>query len=526
MAGSRGRGGGFVGLIDLKINDDPSLTGIAFNADILAHTGQWQARPIDRTGRGSAGVSKYRLADDRFTFSVPSCRFRWDGPPIPASIKHCYGTITQVLENDPEEGGAGVCTLATPVKVTKCDFAHVEEGEGASDLWTGSLAGVQNGPQVLTWNGVRMTFNPPAYNTQETYKGLGKRYDPCDLETAAVQRIDVEGLEDNDPAEVTAIRNLVASAVAPITGLKIVTADFSKGEEGDDSTGGAIVINWGLSNTQDQIELPGTSSGYYALRGDTATITTVEDCPGNVDSYTEQAWENFQGIANAIGIQGVKRTPSKAIVRRLFDNAGIIVAENTSLKPRYVAAKMDTDGKVKVYISQARQVGTNLWKVLLGKALVNQPLRLITIAKNSQASTFATAPTYWNLLGLTNAAVWEGIEVGGLRYIGPSGKLRYDLKNKRTCKYLFHFVRDFNGLFDLVGYHTRWFPSSVAVATGDWVDISSTRTAFGAGNGLYATIPARGDFSVFLGNANANPLQDWLQSNANAGFAGAPPGSW
>ena len=235
----------FSGIIDFD-SESAGLAGIQVNAKIWTHNAGLTARPILRTGPGSGGVPKVRMADIRGGGAfggvfVPSQQ------PIPVGLKYAGGTIKAQLTDN--------CSISFAVRLSNLSFSHVEVGKGADENFHCSGQWVLAGAVTTIWNGTVVTITAPGANDALTYQGTTYTQDSRGLVTGAMQRVDVEGVTDSDVGKTAKLVAMIAAATTPpMPNLKIYSASYQQAE--DDSTGGQVLLTWKLQDSKDDIETP------------------------------------------------------------------------------------------------------------------------------------------------------------------------------------------------------------------------------------------------------------------------------
>lgn len=271
---------------------DGAGTAAAFNVKIAGHNGVISYPKIKRTGRGSNGAPMLRLGGAVGTFTMTG-RAQLTGFPVPTKPQFASGTLTLAMQLDGSTSPPTVKDkVDLPAKVTGIQWA-LEEGDDdanpapGQDVWTFIATVELSGQPVWTWQGTQVTTSAPGPSDQETYEGLQKTYDAQGFLTAAVQRIDCDGVGDSDSAESAKLIAMVAAAVSPPQpNLKVVSAAYSKSLEADDSNGGQIVITWGLMDSVDQQVVP--LNVFTQDAGDQTSTRTLAQIWHNTDSPPTQ----------------------------------------------------------------------------------------------------------------------------------------------------------------------------------------------------------------------------------------------
>lgn len=283
MGFNRGFNGGLTGSL-VTMNIPGQDGGNVCTARIFTHGGSVTHDLINRTGRGSGGVTKYRLGDLKGG-GYGKGKAQTSGPPAPTSIQYATGTITEQLTDG--------CSVTIPVRLTEIAWSQAEKTE---DGWDVSFKWALDGEPAWDWNGTQITPDVPAANSQETYEGLAKVADNNGLTTSAVQRIDRQGVDDTDAAENAAIATIIGAASTPISGLKLVDTSMVR----TDATGIVVLLKWGLVDSADAIQNPETKTVTDPLGLESsatrASVYTTGSPPSNptVSGVTLRTYEDIK----------------------------------------------------------------------------------------------------------------------------------------------------------------------------------------------------------------------------------------
>lgn len=274
----RGLNSGFTGIVSIVQQGTIGQPNPPFAISINSFNTKRANRAINRTGPGSAGVPKYRLANLRGGFTFDG-EVRGDLFPFPSGSQYCTGTLVRQFDTN--------CTITYPVRISELEHSHVEKGKGESETWQVSGSGVQDGAETITWRGSQVSFSQPSFNYQQTYEGLSKTLDDRGLTTVATQRVDVENIGDTDTQEAGLLASFysVFSSAPPMPNLKIIDLSLTKAE--DDATGATVIIRWGLQDSKDDVETPKNTidTDPYDLVSNThlAIVYTTGSPPSNPD---------------------------------------------------------------------------------------------------------------------------------------------------------------------------------------------------------------------------------------------------
>ncbi len=299
-----GRNNGIAGILDIAVGGSltgGSLTTMRYAVNVTRGW-SWKAAmaAINRTGRSNR--PRIRLGDFTGAGAVEG-KVQADEKPFHPNTQYATGTLTigMIQVGD----GSVTCGVAIPCRVPSLTFTReiTANGKGSgNDIWNMDAEWQYDaslGAIALTWAGQTITLSAPSPNDQETDQGLSKVYDANNLQTAATQRIDCEGISDTDAAEVTKLAAYVGAAIAPMTGLQVTTARWLR----TDTAGGVIEVTWALNNTKQAVEFPQT--------------TTVTD-PQNLQSRAAIAKVNNTGTQTLSGftprsVANTNLTPSSTL---------------------------------------------------------------------------------------------------------------------------------------------------------------------------------------------------------------------
>ena len=240
-----GRGEGLAGLLDMIVDGivAPPYTLPTFAVRVYGWDGAFNWAVIDRSGR--LGFPKARLGDlhgqASFEGEIQNAAF-----PIPSDPKYATGTFT--FTNNQSQNAMSVPVRISGLSISKMD----PRKKNSTDIWQISGKAVIDGPLSIMWNGSQAVIESATLNFAETAVGMSKVYDPNGLLVSATQRIDVEGVANNDTSEAAMLVLQIATATAPWISLKPVQAEFHR----TDKAGGYYSVAWGLRDSKDEHELP------------------------------------------------------------------------------------------------------------------------------------------------------------------------------------------------------------------------------------------------------------------------------
>jgi hypothetical protein len=231
---------------------------------------------INRNGRGNAGYALSRVAFEIARITIYGDD-NLDGFPEPTKVRDANGTLTIQMGTTPDGG--------TPLKVTytvTMDASTYKYNAAKDDNWKHTIVcNVTGAPVYSGWSGTQPTTSPPSLSALELYLGTSKTYDSNFILTGATQSFDYPSVTDSDAAEGGILSTHIGNAVAPMTNLKIVTADFKR----TDKDGGMLGVTWALNDSKDAIEKPGTHTDLDPLLIEsTAKDTDVYLTAGGVPS--------------------------------------------------------------------------------------------------------------------------------------------------------------------------------------------------------------------------------------------------
>jgi hypothetical protein len=277
-----------------------------------------------RRGRGG-GI--YRTI--RWLFSSGSGwakgKFIDGGGPMPSEWKGQTGTIIIQV--------AAGKTISYPVMVTEAGSDFGEKGETTPNVY---IAWDLIGPPVYTGFGTLPAATNPSKSDQEQYEGTSKTVDPSHLGNNAVRRIDIwADLADTEAAEEAKLLAVIASALPPMTGLKLRSSRFER----DSIDGGTIIEIWGLTDTAEDV-INGTETvvvdpGDLNDREVTVAFNDTPALPGNAALKTRQTITREYNDSMVLSVAQHARTTSDEDV---INAAQSVTVDPSGLADREVTA--------------------------------------------------------------------------------------------------------------------------------------------------------------------------------------------
>lgn len=262
-----GRNNGITNLIDL-----PGLgTGAMFEGKCYGFKQNLSVAKKVRRGRSSTRWEKSRPLSSGGGLAV-NLRINLSGWPAPNQWRGQEGTVLVQLDEGRTE------TLTVRVE----SFAH-SFSEKNADVHDVTLGCTILGDPVYAGFGDTDHTQPvatePTKADQEQWgEGTTKTFDSNGLLTAATRLTDLWGgtLPDTDSGEATRLAAAVAAATAPMTGLKLKTATFTR----DSDDGGVIAEQWALTDSAEDVLNPLTKTTLDANHlGSTATAAAINATP-------------------------------------------------------------------------------------------------------------------------------------------------------------------------------------------------------------------------------------------------------
>ena len=407
------------------------------------------------------------------------------GPPLPAGWKYATGTITHKM--------ADGLTFVYPVRITNHQTSYTEGasskaaaalGATGSENFDVMISWVLAGNPTVTWRGTVVTFTVPTANDQETDEGMSKVYDANALATAAVQRIDAEGVVGTDLAETAKlVATYGAGLTPPQPNLKIVHIALLR----TDSNGVVLTVTWGLSDTKDQVELGGSDSVRSFVDANMDRVTTLVDTTAgtSASAIANALLSGFQAENFALKLSVKKLNPVKAAVTKEYFDPGIMVIGRSFIDPTPQLAFLD-GGVVKVYVASAMDLdATRAWYLVTPSILTNWVRRFVLVRWFPAG---ATIPEFASLAGKTNVASFLGLAAGTCYYEGPEYACKVGATTNGPFRMGYNFTAKSLGIFSLNG----WQPE-LAYTDGLTVGVNLASAL-----GFSGSVPATGDFSGFL----------------------------
>lgn len=258
----KNRNAGITGILDL-----PGLgSGVKIYVKIYRWTSRLGGQTKQRRGRGGGVFRTVRWIMSSGTIAATGKIQFGTGWPLPDAWKGQTGTITAQVATGK--------TISYPVLVTEHSLSFDEKSE---DTHTVAVAMDLTGAPTFTgWTGTQPAATDPTKADQAQWQGSVKTVDPKGLQTGATRLIDIYGtLTDTDAAEQTKLLAVISAAAPPLVTGGVIPHDLklrSSSFERDALDGGTITEVWGLTNTEDDVEMPGTVYDVDSVHSDTAYI--------------------------------------------------------------------------------------------------------------------------------------------------------------------------------------------------------------------------------------------------------------
>ncbi len=437
MSLQQGRGAGLSsgtltpGFLDMAV--DGVFPGGSITYCCKVRGWEWDAafKVIDRTGRD--GVPKHRLGDFTGSGSAEG-QVQLQGPPFPNLPKEARGTITLQQQAD----GTLTNGVSFPVRLSHFHFERENlDGKNTSDIWNYNVRWVVDGAYTLTWGGTQVIITPATENYSQLGIAITKTYDPFALRNRAHQRIDAEGIANNDTGEFAMLATYIAAATAPGTGLKVVTTTYHK----TDSAGGYFDIEWALRSTSDEVLIPHVHSSRASETPFIDTTAGIYNHTGNDATLANLLWNGsggtntgFQSVAFAKGLNITPLVDGKYLAVFEFRNPGATLTGTTrsgsSLLEASMAGSSSSNGTAaQLYVTSNLSYGTSRRLITLSRTKVHsRNIRRFVLFRQLTGTTIPdAAPTTINgvtlpPIGTVNNAPFLANGTGGF-WIGTSGGL-------------------------------------------------------------------------------------------------------
>lgn len=536
MGTNVGRGAGVIGLVDQSGT-------LVFKASLTARQGKVFAKVIDTTGRGDGGYTASDLEDISGSGSV-SGRVM-DKSPLVADFRAVTGTITYISNTGTQ--------VSFPASVNNIDFVRSEKEQ---DKETVTFDWNLNGAYVITNPSTTPAGPSGSVTTKETYEQLQKTADTTAIATAAIQRIRVLNVADNDAAENAAITTAIGSTSAPIANLTLVDAVFTR----TGNRGGFVILHWGVRNNQQAIEQDGTlylndpnnmidkaqitqvTSSGTPPAVPTAPLSTVYHHTESRQLNSMVRWAHTFHYAERDTLDDVQMPDTKSerpVSDAFVDVVSNVVSCNSGDSTSSVAntefavfyqqqnafaqeTRRLTPTRAEI-ISTYRNPGVSLFESaygsprwvdaqLVGSTVNVYVAQCITRGSGSywiQVVPFqifasirrfsirrliqgTTVPDQFSITDCVNNANFLGIGAGKVQYVGAECDARIDLSRTKNFYMTYHFYYDPNGIFAFQGMRAQWLQISTSVSPG-FVDISTI-----TGGNFNKTLPVTADFNPFI----------------------------
>lgn len=223
-----------------------------FHATIEGWKQGFAAGIIDNTGRGDVadGTARQEHATGR---GSGFGKVKGDAGPLPTYLASASGTIklvhSKIQGNDGNQADGNYLSFSAL-------FSDVEFVHDADGGWDFTFGWIKTGPLTQSWGGTITTTSLPSFFTKEILAGMIKAVDPNDLGTQAVTMLDGVGVGNSDSQENAALATTEASAVTPVTGLKLRSQTLTR----TGLIGVRISQQWTTRDTIDDVIMPNTTT--------------------------------------------------------------------------------------------------------------------------------------------------------------------------------------------------------------------------------------------------------------------------
>ncbi len=500
MSLQHGRGEGVSGILDMIVD---GITHSAYSFGVRVYGWDWEvALPkINRTGR--QGRPKWRLGDFSGEVSLEG-QVQTGQWPFPANAKYATGSLTLTQDLGTNTTGTFLCGISFPVRLPGWSMATHDKRskDGSPDLWDYKLTAIIDGPIAsMNWNGTQVTFTAATLNFCETDVGLSKIIDPNSLTSHATQRIDAEGVADNDTSEVATLLAYIAGATPPFALAQVNTAHWVR----TDSAGGHFILDWRLKDTTEDILFPVTSSYGSTQRPYTDTFgALINTGTNNMAQSRNILWNSCQNQPYIVGVRVDPIVPG--ISRAVFSyvNPGVLVRYKSTDDLRVTSRTDTSNGHIQVYVIENRAVGSGYRLVTIsasdnidvGREIIDFTITrhgtgLVIPRQYPNTINGVSMPYFWN----TNDATFLGNASGSTVYTNTSGTINAaNGTNNTALLATWYFHSDSNGIV-LGGKNitlNKPIPCNGTSNGVGWVDVLGLGSPFTL---LYK--PGQASFSAF-----------------------------
>ncbi len=462
MSLQQGRGAGCSGLIDMIVDGIGTTNAVTYACRVYGWDWEAALPVIDRTGR--SGIPTHRLGDFKGHGSAEG-EVQIASPPFPDLPKYARGTLT--LQQNAADGGTLTNGVSFPIRISGLTFNREDlRDKTPSDLWQTHLNWVMDGAATITWGGHQVVISAATQNLLEVASGITKTYDPSDLRKHARQRLDAEGIANNDTGEFLMLATYIATATAPGTGLKVVDASFHK----TDSAGGYFDITWDLRNTTDNTIFPHVHSSRASETPFIDTTAGVYNYTGNAATLSNLLWNGstgsgtgFQSIAFAKDLNVTPIVDGKYLVVYEYRNPGATLTGTTrsgaSLLEASMSGSSNSNGTAaQLYVTSNLSYGTSRRLITLSRCKVHsRNIRRFVLFRQLTGTTIPDAyPTTINgvplpPIGTVNNAPF--LAYGGGFWVNTSGGLTTGTVIYQGAKYKVNLGLTQNGNMPIaIGY--------------------------------------------------------------------------
>lgn len=313
----------------------------------------------------------------------------------------------------------------------------------------------------------------------------------------SVKVVDPQGLGSKE--RITAL-NTSSTAPAFSPTVAMVQREVSSKQLTSGSGVYQHTAEYGVRNTKDDIEMPGSPAFYSLNQPNLTRNTTVVASTTNVDTYAAARHAALCSPSSTAGARyraiHVERSDPAHLVETTFFSADSRHTTGqfwTDTRPLDAKLSTPNGGSIQVFLADRLTRGTGICLVRI------EPIYIITqrgrIRLRSRRYSNPNLQIYRSRMGTTNNAPFQGLPIGTVMYVGPD----YDFKRGDVAApcwddFDYSFLYDSNGHFQATGFRMGWFEttySGVSSLTPGGL-INASNLGWSSGGAL-----AKSDFSVF-----------------------------
>lgn len=278
--------------------------------------------------------------------------------------------------------------------------------------------------------------------------------------------IDPDGLESS---AVTADVFAIASAPAtPADGTHAASAALKVIDYTDLETPNpgykVRVYRWGLTDSKDNIELPGTKVRFNAMSNIDRVVTTVEDDATAIATLAETLRSTLKSDATVFDfeLERLNAAKVKKVIR--------YVTEVERLRWRVLEGglglcetRSDAFGNVQVFVDQVYERGGGQYLCHISPQWLRYAVIEFRVGKRRSRESIPLNP---NWVGRKNEDEFLGLSVGFVQYLGSEGETERTVDTPHIMEDTQIFRYDSRGIYQVSGVVMDWVLTDSSVSVG------------------------------------------------------------